>query len=270
MPPHRHHWDDLPVAVRREVERHTGEIMREEPLPDGASCELAVALRTPTGWVFCKGGQADGRTGWPYRKEARINPWLPDAVPRLHWTVERDGWLLLGFEHAPGRHPRLEPGSPDLDAVADLLTRLARELTPCPPVEVQPFTERWRGLIAPGLVDGDALLHTDMTPRNFLLGDRLRLVDWSAPCRGAPWIDAAFMLVRLIRAGHSPADAERWAARIPAFAEADGEAVTAFADALVRLGERMQRTAPAPHRGPLLDAARQWHVHRLSRQPATN
>ncbi|WP_167667560.1 hypothetical protein [Micromonospora narathiwatensis] len=160
----------------------------------------------------------------------------------------------------------LEPGSPDLDAVADLLAALAQELTPCPPLDVQPFTDRWRGLIAPDLVDGDTLLHTDMTPRNFLLGDRLRLVDWSAPSRGAAWIDSAFMLVRLVRAGHSPAEAEQWAARIPAFAEADGEVVTAFIAALVRLWARTQRTAPAPHRGPLLDAARQRHAHRLGRQ----
>ncbi|MEU5722741.1 hypothetical protein ABZ783_13060 [Micromonospora sp. NPDC047738] len=255
--------------MRREVERHAGKVRHAESLSDGAACELAVTLYTSAGRVFCKGGQANGPGAWLYRKEARINPWLPDAAPRLYWTVERDGWLVLGFEHAPGRHPCLEPGSPDLDTVADLLAALARELTPCPPVEVQPFRERWRGLIAPELVDGDTLLHTDMTPRNFLLGDRLRLVDWSAPCRGAAWIDTAFMLVRLIRAGHSPADAERWAVRIPAFAEADGEAITAFTDAMVRLWGRMQRSAPAPHRGPLLDAARQWHAHRLSRQPAS-
>ncbi|MFI7075768.1 hypothetical protein ACIBO1_00555 [Micromonospora sp. NPDC049903] len=269
MPHHRHHWHDLPGSLRREVERHTGGTVQAEIVSDGASCELAVTLETPSGRVFCKGGQADGRTAWLYRKEARINRWLPDVVPRLRWTVERDGWLLLGFEHVPGRYPRLAPGSPDLDAVADLLATLSRELTPCPPVEVQPFTARWRGLIAPELVDGDTLLHTDMTPRNFLFGDRLRLVDWSAPCRGAAWIDTAFMLVRLIRAGHSPADAERWAARIPAFVEADAKAVTAFAAALADLWERAQRTAPAPHRGPLLDAARQWHTHRMSRQPAS-
>lgn len=264
----RRQWNELPAGVRRAVERQAGEVMRTESLPDGASCEIALALHTKAGRIFCKGGRTEGPKGWLYRKEARINPFLPDVVPRLHWTVERDGWLLLGFEHAPGRHPRLEPGSSDLDTVADVLATLARELTPCPPVDVQPFTERWRGLIAPEMVRGETLLHTDMTPRNFVLGDRLRLVDWSAPCRGAAWIDTAFMLVRLIRAGHSPADAERWAVRVPAFADADGRAVTEFADALVRLWTRMQVSAPAAHRGPLLDAACEWHAYRLSRQPA--
>ncbi|MFI5835021.1 hypothetical protein ACIA5A_15250 [Micromonospora sp. NPDC051300] len=266
----RHHWDELPGAVRRDVARQAGDVLRVDSVPDGAASEFAAVIGTAHGRVFCKGGRVDGRQGWAYRREARINPALPDVVPRLRWTVERDGWLLLGFDHAPGRHPRLEPGSPDLDAVAGLLSTLARRLTPSPTVAVQPFAERWRGLVAPELVDGDTLLHTDMTPRNFLLdGDRLRLVDWSAPSRGAAWIDAAFMLVRLVRAGHSPADAERWASRVPAFAEARPEAVSAFAVALARLWERRQRSSPAPHRGPLLDAARRWLDHRESRRPAS-
>ncbi|TYC07139.1 hypothetical protein FXF53_00590 [Micromonospora sp. WP24] len=264
--PRRHNWQQLPLVVRREVERHAGEVLRTESLPDGASCEFAATLNTAGERVFCKGGRTDIPKSWLYRREARINPWLPDSTPRLRWTVERDGWFLLGFEHAPGRHPRLEPGSPDLDAVARLLAMLTRTLTPCPQVDVQPFTERWRGLIAPELVDGDTLLHTDMTPRNFLLGDRLRLVDWSAPCRGAAWVDTAFILVRLIRAGHSPTAAERWAARIPAFAEADTESITAFAGALIRLWDRMNQMSPAPHRGPLLEAAHRWHTHRLSQR----
>ncbi|MGC5020367.1 hypothetical protein [Micromonospora sp. DT47] len=267
--PRRQHWEDLPEPVRREVEQHVGRIVSAYSVPTGASCDLAVTLDTATGRVFCKGGATDGPTAWLYRNEARVNPWLLDAAPRLLWTVERDGWLLLGFEHAPGRHPELRPGSPDLDLVAALLATMTRELTPCPPVTVQRFADRWRGLIDPELVDGDTLLHTDMTPRNFLLGDRLRLVDWSAPCRGAAWIDTAFMLVRLIRAGHDPADAEHWATRVPAFADAPDQAVTAFADALVRLWDRMHRSSSAPHHGPLLDAARRWHTYRLSRQPAS-
>ncbi|MEV0002260.1 hypothetical protein AB0H28_08240 [Micromonospora sp. NPDC050980] len=263
---HRHHWDELPVAVRRDVARQAGAVLRVDPVLDGAACEFAAVVDTAYGRVFCKGGPVDGPRGWAYRREARINPVLPDAAPRVRWTVERDGWLVLGFAYAPGRHPRLEPGSPDLDAVAGLLSTLARRLTPSPFVEAQPFAERWRGLVDAELVDGDTLLHTDMTPRNFLLdGGRLRLVDWSAPSRGAAWIDTAFMLVRLVRAGHDPGAAERWASRVPAFAGARPDAVTAFAVALAQLWERRQRTSPAPHRGPLLDAARRWRDHRERR-----
>ncbi|MEU7618966.1 hypothetical protein AB0B27_23110 [Micromonospora rifamycinica] len=258
----RHSWEELPDRVRDEVSRHVGPIRLAVTVPSGASCDLAVTLDTAGGTFFCKGCQVDGPTDWLHRNEARVNRWLPPAAPRLRWTVERSGWLLLGFEYVPGRHPDLAPGSPDLAPLADLLAGLAHTLTPAPPVSVQRFTDRWRDLIAPQLVDGDTLLHTDMTPRNFLLGGRLRLVDWSSPARGAPWIDTAFLVLRLVRAGHEPADAEKWAARIPAFAAAPGHAVTAFAGALVQLWERKQHTAPASHHGPLLAAARCWAAYR--------
>ncbi|SCL28642.1 hypothetical protein GA0070616_3733 [Micromonospora nigra] len=262
----RRHWNELPDAVRREVERHTGRVHASYAIPTGASCDVAATLDTATGRVFCKGGEADAPTAWLYRNEARLNPWLPAVAPRLRWTVDCEGWLLLGFAYAAGRHPDLAPGSPDLAPLADLLGDLSRRLTPGPLVEVPRFTHRWGALIAPKLVDGDTLLHTDMTPRNFLLsegqpGDVL-LVDWSGPARGAAWIDSAFLLHRLIRAGHTPAAAEEWAARVPVYARAPEPAVTAFADALVRLWQRKQRNAPAPHHGPLLDAARRWAAYR--------
>ncbi|MEV4488652.1 hypothetical protein AB0K04_00875 [Micromonospora coxensis] len=265
----RRHWEQIPDEVRREVGRHTGPIRSAVTAASGASCDLAVVLDTATGPVFCKGGEADGPTGWLYRNEARINPWLPDAAPRLRWTIERSGWLLLGFDHVAGRHPDLAPGSPDLVPLAALLTELTCTLMPCPPVPVQRFTARWHGLIAPELVDGDSLLHTDMTPRNLLLGDRLHLVDWSSPAVGAAWIDTAFVVVRLVRAGHEPADAETWATQIPAYAAAPERAVTAFAAAFVRLWERKQRTLPAPHHGPILDAARRWTAYRARRRAHT-
>ncbi|MER6755215.1 hypothetical protein ABT235_13675 [Micromonospora echinofusca] len=266
----RIHWDELPDGVRRDVERHTGPIRTTSTIPTGAASDVAVTLDTAAGPVFCKGGEVDGRFGWLYRNEARVNPSLPLLAPRLLWTVERDGWLLLGFEHAAGRHPDLSPGSPDLTPLAALLSDLARQLTPCPPVAVPSFADRWRTLIAPEMVDGDTLLHTDMTPRNFLIetesdarkASAVRLVDWSGPARGAAWIDTALLLHRLIRAGHDPAAAEVWGRQVPAFAEAPEPPVTAFADALVLLWQRKQQAAPAPHHGPLLGAARRWAAHR--------
>ncbi|MFG2102514.1 hypothetical protein ACGFJ5_18155 [Micromonospora echinaurantiaca] len=260
--PRRRHWHELPDAVRRHVEHHTGTVHAAYSVPTGATCDLAAVLDTDTGRIFCKGGETDGPTAWLYRNEARVNPYLPEAAPRLRWTMEEQGWLLLGFDYATGRHPDLGPESPDLLPVVRLLSALSRQLTPAPPIPVQRFADRWRDLIAPELVAGDTLLHTDMTPRNFLLADRLRLVDWSSPARGAAWIDTAFMLVRLIRAGHEPAAAEAWARQVPAWAQASDEALQAFVDGLVRLWERKQQTAPGPHHGPLLEAARQWRTHR--------
>ncbi|MCZ7376682.1 hypothetical protein [Micromonospora sp. WMMC250] len=265
----RRHWHELPESVRTEIERHTGKVNSVATIPTGASCDVAVTLDTAAGRVFCKGGNADSPSAWLYRNEARVNPWLPEVAPRLLWTVERDGWLLLGFEHVAGRHPDLAPGSPDLPLLAALLSELSGQLTPCPPPAVRPFAGRWHSLIAPSLVDGDTLLHTDMTPRNFLVPEegtgsaaRIRLVDWSSPAHGAAWIDTAFLLLRLVRAGHTPSAAEAWAVQIPAYASAPEHAVTGFADALVQLWRRKQLTAPALHHGPLLDAAQRWAAHR--------
>ncbi|SCL53540.1 hypothetical protein GA0070606_2138 [Micromonospora citrea] len=266
----RRRWEELPEGVRRDVERHTGSICSVSPIPTGAASDIAVTIDADAGRIFCKGGEVDGPFGWLYRNEARLNPWLPAAAPRLLWTVERGGWLLLGFEHAAGRHPDLAPGSPDLAPLAALLDDLGRRLTPCPSVAVPSIGDRWRPLIAPELVDGDTLLHTDMTPRNFLIETRsdagetptVRLVDWSGPACGAAWIDTALLLLRLIRAGHDPAAAEEWGRQVPAYADAPEAALTAFADALVVLWQRKQHAAPAPHHGPLLDAARRWAAHR--------
>ncbi|WP_327032720.1 hypothetical protein [Micromonospora ureilytica] len=267
--PRRRHWHELPEPVRAEVERRIGPIRSAKTIPTGASCEVAVTLDTATCRLFCKGGESSSPAAWLYRNEARVNPWLPEAAPRLLWTVERDGWLLLGFEHVAGRHPDLAPGSPDLPLLAALLTELSDQLAPCPPLAVRPFADRWHTLIQPELVNGDALLHTDMTPRNFLVprgragaAMRVRLVDWSSPARGAAWIDAALLLLRLVRAGHTPAAAEAWAMQIPAYASAPEQSVTGFVDALTRLWQRKQLAAPAPHHGPLLDAAQRWAAYR--------
>ncbi|MET7945893.1 hypothetical protein [Micromonospora sp. NPDC005324] len=267
--PRRRHWHELPEPVRAEVERQTGPIRSTETIRTGAACQVAVTLDTAAGRVFCKGGESTSPAAWLYRNEARVNPWLPEAAPRLLWSVERNGWLLLGFQHVAGRHPDLAPGSPDLPLLAALLIELGGQLTPCPPVAVRPFAERWDSLIAPELVEGDTLLHTDMTPRNFLVSTGeagsatiVRLVDWSSPARGAAWVDAAFLLLRLVRAGHTPAAAEAWATQIPAYVSAPEQSVTSFADALTRLWRRKQLAASAPHHGPLLDAAHWWSAYR--------
>lgn len=80
------------------------------------------------------------------------------------------------------------------------------------------------------MVDGNTLIHTDVAPHNFLLHDGgVTLVDWAMPCRGAAWIDTALLVIRLVRAGHSPDQAEAWASSIPMWSAARREAVDAFA-----------------------------------------
>jgi hypothetical protein len=202
--------------------------------------------------------------GWMHRNEARINAHLPPQIPRLRWQAEADGWLLLGFEYIDGRHPDLTPESPDLPAVAAALTTMATALTPCPAPKVQAATTRWAGRIAPEVVEGNTLAHTDVTPNNFLIHEGgVTVVDWSMPCRGAAWIDTALMVIRLIRAGHSPEHAEVWACRIPAWSTARPEAVDAFAVGVAALSlERRHQRPSATHLGPLADAAASWAHYR--------
>jgi RIO1 family len=260
----RYPWHELPPAVRAEVEDRTGPVIRVTPVETGVVSDVAVILETPTGRVFCKGVAADNSMGWMHRNEARMNAHLPPPMPRLLWQIEGDGWLLLAFEYVSGRHPDLTPGSPDLPGVAAALSDMAIALTPCPAAEVQPAAARWAGYIPAEMIDGDTLVHTDVTPYNFLVHEGgVTLVDWSMPCRGAAWIDTALMVVRLIRAGHAPEQAEAWAGRVPVWSNARHEAVDAFAAGIATLSrEREQQRPSAAHLGPLADAAATWRRHR--------
>ncbi|WP_250028800.1 phosphotransferase [Paractinoplanes maris] len=238
----------------------------------GVVSDVAVILETDTSRVFCKGVASDNPLGWMHRNEARINASLPPPMPRLLWQVDRDGWLLLGFEYVAGRHPDLNPGSSDLPAVAAALSAMATMLTPCPAAKVQPATTRWADHIPAEMVEGNTLIHTDVTPYNFLLHDGgVTLVDWSMPCRGAAWIDTALMAIRLIRAGHSPEQAEAWARGIPVWSTGRHEAIDAFAAGIASLSrEREQQRPSESHLGPLADAAAHWSHHRSKPRAGTS
>jgi Phosphotransferase enzyme family len=229
-----------------------------------------------------------------HRNEAAVNHLLPlGLAPRLLWQVETDGWLMLGFEHAAGRHPDLSPASADLAPVAEAVASLQR-LTPSampdrsiaarwarlpvwqryaqdPPADLDPWeAEHLPRLVelevaAPELVDGDALLHTDLQPGNFLIEDgQVTVIDWAWTSRGAAWVDPAFMVIRLMAAGHSPETAEAWALQIPAWRAAPAATVTAFAATVLGLwGHKTRSAAARPHSLELTAVARAWARHRL-------
>lgn len=294
-------WEALPAPVRAAIERETGTVVRAEIPSAGRNSDFSATLHTSEGPVFCKGiADAEGRRGRMHRHEAEINPWLPSAVaPRLRWRAEVDGWLLLGFDHAAGRHADLAPGSPDLPAVARAVTTLAGELTHCP-VPVPRLSEQWGRLAAwrrlardtpPDLdpwareqldqlrdlesdaieaVDGDSLVHTDLHSLNILVdGERARIVDWAWSRTGAAAVDVAFLVARLVAAGHTPVTAELWARGLPAWRETPAATRTAFAVAIWGIWEFLERDHPLPHRAELTAAARTWARHRLADTPKT-
>jgi hypothetical protein len=206
------------------------------------------------------------------------------------WTIEDGGWLLLGYEHIEGRHADLSPGSPDLPRLTDALRELTgrpagdapdlaaqwarlaawRRLRHDPPVDLHPwsranldrFVDWERRAVA--IIKGDHLVHTDLHSLNLLVGERLRVVDWAWSRASVPWLDAGFLLLRLVEAGHSPAEAEQWAANTEAWVAAAEDDRTAFAVAVLGIWEFLQRDQPLPHRERLTDAARRWAKYRLS------
>ena len=255
-------WTELPSAVHRAVEAHAGPVVGVEPVADGITCRMAAVLTTASGRVFVKGVPGDDDRGVAAQAvEAAINPALSSVAPRLVAQVLAGGWDLLVFEHAPGRHADLSPGSPDLPGVADALD-IASE-TPAPGW-LPPLADRYAPFLDAGqaaLLDGGTLLHTDTNPHNLLAaGGVVTLVDWAMAARGPAWVDVAFTAVRLMEDGHTAADALRWAAGCPAWQEADPTAVEALVAGVCREWEARVGTRSAvasnTRYGALLDATR--------------
>ncbi|WP_406307181.1 hypothetical protein OHA61_39320 [Streptomyces sp. NBC_00885] len=115
----------------------------------------------------------------------------------------------------------------------------------------------------PELFAGDMLLHTDRFPTNVLIAqDRAVLVDWAWTSYGAGWIDPALWAVWLIREGHTPRKAERWASQVPAWATATKEGLDAFTAATVSVREEITADDPEPWMTGMLTAAKAWNEYR--------
>lgn len=291
----RHDWDSLPASVRASIEDRCGEVVKAESPSAGRNSDFAATLYLDADHkVFCKGIMVDRQTARMHRTEARVNPRLPASAPRLLWQFEGEGWLLLGFEYVAGRHANLSPGSRDLPLIADTVSTLARDLTPCgvdglptlagkmermtawqrlhddTPTELDPWArdnlDRFVGQerSAIELIAGDTLLHTDLHSLNILVADTPSVVNWAWAKIGATWVDAAYLVIRMIEAGHSPEEAERWAKSTAAWSErSNREAITAFAVAVFGMWEYLKHAAPLPLREPATRAAREWARHRL-------
>ncbi|AUY51408.1 phosphotransferase [Streptomyces sp. CB01881] len=288
-------WNDLPFELRTGIEGQTGAVTGAEPPTAGTVSDFAATLETTGGQVFCKAVREDNTKAWMHRLESVVNTVLPPNIaPRMLWKVEAAGWLALGFERAPGRHADLSPGSADLPLVAQTLETLAETLTPAPPLRAFSLADRWSGqdfwhklgdqhrdrldswtmerldtLIlaereAPDLIDGKTLVHTDLTGPNMLVdGHTVRVIDWAFPAPGSPWADTAYVVIRLIEAGHAPADAEKWADSVSMWREASPRPVTAFGAILTGLWtSRAVETPGAPWDG-LSANGLAWLRHRL-------
>lgn len=291
----RHEWDALPTSVREAVTDRCGaEVVKVEPSDAGINSEFAGTLHLASGErMFCKGIVVDGPTSWMHRTEAQVNPHIPASVaPRLIGHALGGGWLLLLFEFVEGQHANLAPGSSDLPLIAKALSTASESLTPCPvglrtlsskvawlsaserlgadaPAGMDPWARDNLHRIAAyersaiELIDGDTLLHTDLHSLNILVSGSAKFVDWAWARRGAAWTDPAFLVIRMMEAGHTPESAEAWAATMPSWGEADPDAVTAFSVAVFGMWEYLRLTRPSRARKSATAAARRWVEHRL-------
>lgn len=259
-------WDTLPPSVRAEVESKAGRVTGWSPAPAGSASDVAGTLETDTGKVFVKAVKLGSRDAWMLRREATVSPYLLGVGAAVHWTVETAEWLTVGFQHVSGRHADLSPGSPDLALVARTLEQLAAVLTPAPSIRGLSLAQRWTGqsfwetlrdkhperlpvwvagplpllikaeATAPQLIDGNTLAHTDLTAENILIESAsCRVIDWAFPAKAAEWVDTAYMVLRLIQTGHTPAEAEEWARKVATWDGASAHSTLAFNAALTGL-----------------------------------
>jgi hypothetical protein len=226
-----------------------------------------VLLDTESGLVFLKGLPTDRCGVRAQQREADVAPFVTEVSPRLLWHAEPEGWDLLGFEAIEGgRHADYTPGSDDVPKVLALLDTLSK--MPCPKVPMFSAERRW----ADQLDDpadakqfaGTSLLHTDWNRSNVLVtGQRVWLLDWAWATWGAAFIDPALLIPRLIAAGHTPAAAEGWVEKSPAWQKADQNAVTLFAQVVARHLRRLADDDPAAEwRRPMVEASRHWAAYR--------
>lgn len=244
-------WAELPVELRRLVERETGTVTGSEEVPEGLNCSLALVLDTGSGPLFLKGARSSAAEEVSrLRREAQIGPTVSalGAAPAVRHRFEGEGWHCLAFDYVAGTHTDLTPGSADVAAVASVLRRL--QDTPAPvELNLPVLADRFTGYLLPGeadALDGASLLHTDTNPHNFLTqdtADTAYLIDWAMPALGPAWVDVAYTAVRLMECGHSADEARAWLAGFSSWRDADPKAVEVFVNATCRhwtaaVGER--------------------------------
>lgn len=210
----RPRWADLPPQVRESVGRRLGgAAVAAQSAGGGFTPGFAALVHGPSGPEFVKAVDAAAHPyiAGCYRREAAINRALPPGVPapRLRWTEESAGWVVLGFDPVPDGRMPADPWRPEeltatLDACAALAEALARptpellalDLKPLQPAPGEPDFDAWRTLagggpgagllpgwlprelIGPlaalesgwaGAAAGDAVVHEDLRRDNIVL-----------------------------------------------------------------------------------------------------
>jgi aminoglycoside phosphotransferase (APT) family kinase protein len=258
-------WPDAPAWLRAEVEgRLGGRVVEATTQPAGFSPGVAARLRLDDGrraFVKAVGPEPNPDSPGVHRAEARTMAALPGSAPapRLLWSLDRRGWVALGFEDVDGAHPVMPWRPGELRRVLDMVAGMAAALTPAPPgfpavgdrladsfagwrrlaahaagddlADLDPWAARHLDRLAdleagwPAAAAGPTLLHCDLRADNLLLTpSRVVAVDWPHACVGAAWVDLLLLLPSVAMQGGP--DPEPVFAAHPVAAGADPEAVT--------------------------------------------
>lgn len=259
-------WAGLSEPIRVAITARTGPVVSAQTAAAGLNSAVAIFLRTALGTVFVKGLRADHPGVITQDRESVINPHVLPVSPQLLWHIDDvEGWNLLGFDYVAGRHADYTPGSPDLVKVIAAIRRLGQ--IRCPDLPIKQADQRWAAYVdSPADLEqlrGDTLLHTDYNPLNILISDSgAYIIDWAWPTRGAAFIDPACLILRLIAAGYTPAQAETLAAHTPAWNQASKQAINIFAVASSRLWTQIAAGDSSPWKRHMAAVARQWAQHR--------
>jgi hypothetical protein len=248
-------------------------VEKTEPGGEGLSTSLRLILYTARGKVFTKGTgpHDDDSRVWRLETGAALSPYVATIAPPLRWQVKRGGWNIVGFEYLPGRPwANQKPGSPDLPKMIAVPCELAA--IPAPEILTVTAADCWgRYASNPGALVGDALVHRDPNPTNFVVtDDRAWLVDWGWAVRGPVWLTAAMLVLSLMEAGWEADAAEQTVAPVPGWETAPPQAVSVFADANVRMWDEAVAAAPGWPRDFRADIARKWATYRRARESAAS
>lgn len=92
------------------------------------------------------------------------------------------------------------------------MARLLTELSaiPAPGILTRTAREYWEQYADnPELLDGGSVVHRDPNPTNFVVdGDRAWMVDFGWAVRGPAWMTSANLIVSMMKAGWTAADAD--------------------------------------------------------------
>lgn len=256
-------WTALPKAVKKELADRVGEA-HAIPATTGDHAEIAATITGAHGRVFVKAARSEFGVR-SLRYELRVSEAVSGShSPAVKWHFEADGWLVVAFEHLAGPHADLSPGSTDLDLLAAILQDLGE--TPAPDARLFMPNERF-GFAHPAM-DGDTLVHTDLTSANLIVTPHgLRIVDWAMATEAAAWVELAALVPWLIGAGHTPEQAGQWLARHPAWNEVDPAILTFFATRNAEKWAAKARRSPTPWMHDLAQWTGQWAAYRRTTRP---